>query len=158
VGLSIGLITPLPISVREAQGIPDGWFSVEALFALPKQFLIVCLLYGGMVSWTEENIFRGHLLSSFSEVGLRKGPANRLQALVFVAYHIPSFLMGHGVVADKMPLLIGISVWLLLFGLLAGALRIRRGSIVLPFALHASFDEGSFVIEYGWMATQMANA
>jgi membrane protease YdiL (CAAX protease family) len=89
----------------------------------------MALLYGVVkTGFPEELLFRGLIAGSLAR-RLRSGWANLLQALVFLAPHL--------LVLRVMPEM----WWIILFvfggALIAGWLRIRSGSIIGPWLIHA---------------------
>ncbi len=130
--------------------VPRGNLGFLAL--LSPRFVIVCVVYGLVVAWREENVFRGHLLPSLRETGMRGARANVIQALVFMAYH-PAGLIILIVLGHPDALTIGQCIWVCImwfgWGLLFGLLRARTGSIVPSFALHAAYNTTRFLFDHG---------
>lgn len=133
--------------------VPRGNLGFLAL--LSPRFVIVCVVYGLLSAWCEENVFRGHLLPSLRETGMRGARANIIQALIFMAYH-PASLLILIVLGHPDALTAGQCIWVCIvwfaWGLLFGLLRVRTGSIVPSFALHAAYNTTRFIFHYGPLA------
>lgn len=143
-GLVLGAIWPVrPIEfLAEIGGQPTG--NLGVLFTVPWHFLVVCAIRALAVAWSEENIFRGHLLPALREVGLSGGKANLSQALVFAAYHAGAIAAitraSQAPTTEVVGQAIGVVLALVVWGLIFGLMRIRTRSIVISFGFHATYD------------------
>jgi membrane protease YdiL (CAAX protease family) len=121
------IVWPPPLAPFLREGSPQREF---AGLGLSGQAIAMALLYGVVkTGFTEEFLFRGMIAGSLAR-RLPGGWANLLQALIFLAPHL--------LVLRIMP-----EMWWvipLVFGgaLFAGWLRIRSGSIIGPWLIHAS--------------------
>jgi membrane protease YdiL (CAAX protease family) len=111
-----------------------------------------CLLMGIVTGWMEENVVRGHLMTSLQEAGLRPRSAWLLQAVVFALYHLPKAFTNPKLASAELPVGLGLVVGgfggIFLWGLLFGWLRQRTGSLVPGFALHSLYDATRFLIAF----------
>ncbi|HEY1378063.1 MAG TPA: type II CAAX endopeptidase family protein [Gemmataceae bacterium] len=120
-------VWPPPLAPFLREGSPQRAF---AGLGLGGQAVVMALLYGVVqTGFPEELLFRGLIAGSLAR-RLSGGWANLLQALIFLAPHLLVLLV--------MP-----EMWWvipLVFGgaLFAGWLRIRSGSIIGPWLIHAS--------------------
>lgn len=167
VGLVLAVVWPASSAVEAVVAAAGGLGSTNlaALVSLPPAFLIIMALTGLWVGWMEENLFRGHLLASLREVGLRGAPANLIQAAVFALSHPVLALLLQGAYSSPthpagspLPYLSAVGAYGMLFawGLIFGLLRIRTRSLVMPFALHAAFDALSVALSLGSMVSLIA--
>jgi len=164
-GLAAGLLLATaapgpgpPPDLAEALSLrPErGWALVPML---PVSFVAACAAFGLLAGWSEENVFRGHLMPALASAGLSPRWANVLQAVVFAFYHVPAHAVA-GTPADYAgPAWALVVAWLIVFGLwglLFGFLRQRTGSIVPGFALHTSSNAMRYVFRHGPLAVMVA--
>lgn len=152
--LIAGILTLIVASLNPIQGLPEDFketlgiqdVRAGAILGIPIALMWVLLIGFVYSAWTEENLFRGHLLPAFREVGLSGRGANMAQAGVFTSIHIPGLIVslsnahadlafGGLIAAAVLPL---ISWWLM--GMLFGWLRMRFDSIVPGFAAHGTWN------------------
>lgn len=127
IAVSILAIWPPPVEPLIRQGSPQRAF---VGLGLTGTAMLMAFLYGLIkTGFAEEFLFRGLIAGSLS----RRLPlwwANLAQALIF--------LMPHLLVLRIMPEMWGVLPIVFLGALLAGWLRIKSGSIVGPWLIHAS--------------------
>ena len=158
-GLCLGGLLSLPnISrVPASAGHPMGRLGfVGALGRVPPSYALPNIASGALAGWSEENVFRGHLLPALTDSGCSGGWGNLLQSGAFALYHVRGDLLrfdrsqrprswlardlAHG------------QVWRLGWGLLFGFLRLRCRSIVPGFVCHTLVDT------FGLALTDVCNA
>lgn len=137
-------IRGMPAEMAEMLGISDA--RASAILLMPDALAWVLLMGFVLGAWTQENLFRGHLLPAFREVGMSGGGANMAQAAVFVVIHIPGLIIPlgdqrveHGIAAMVVAALVA-AVAYLIVGLFLGWLRMRFDSIVPGFAVHGTWN------------------
>ena len=125
--VAILLIWPPPLEPFLREGSPQRVF---VGLGLSGQAVAMALLYGVVkTGFTEEFLFRGLIAGSLA----RQMPAvwaNLVQALIFLAPHL--------LVLRIMPEMWGIFPVVLAGALFAGWVRIRSGSIIGPWLIHAA--------------------
>jgi membrane protease YdiL (CAAX protease family) len=126
-GVAIVVLWPPPLDPLVRKGSPQRPF-VGLGFGGPA--LLMALLYGVVqTGFPEELLFRGLIAGSLS----RRLPllwANLVQALIFLIPHL--------LVLTVMPEMWGILPIIFAFSLFCGWVRIKSGSILGPWLLHAS--------------------
>ncbi|HEY8496422.1 MAG TPA: CPBP family intramembrane glutamic endopeptidase [Limnochordales bacterium] len=132
--LAIAAAAVLVLVVSGAR-LPAGESLAQQQFAgrgVNGEALIAALFYGAFqTGFTEELLFRGLITGSLA----RRLPAtwaNLVQALVFSLPHLPIVFVSPG--------LWGLLVAVLAAALLLGWLRIRSGSILGPWLVHAAVN------------------
>jgi membrane protease YdiL (CAAX protease family) len=141
---SVVPVSGMPADLQQQLGVQGA--RPGAIIGMPIPLMWV-LLYGFVLTgWTEENLFRGHLMPAFREVGLDGRKANMAQAAVFITIHIPGLIpelirqhTEYGVVAMVAAAVIACVGWWL-WGLMFGWLRMRFDSIVPGFAVHGTWN------------------
>jgi membrane protease YdiL (CAAX protease family) len=120
------IVWPPPLAPLLRQGSPQRAF---AGLGLSGQAIVMALLYGVVqTGFPEELLFRG-LIAGSLERRMRGGWANLAQALIFLAPHL--------LVLRVMSELWWILPLVFVGALFAGWLRMRSGSIVGPWLIHA---------------------
>jgi len=129
VSVAVFLLWSPPVEPFIREGSPQRWF---VGLGLGGPSILMAFLYGVVkTGLSEEILFRGLIAGSLS----RRLPllwANLLQAILFLIPHV--------LVVVVMP-----EMWILLLAVLAGALftgwvRIRSGSILGPWLIHATLN------------------
>ena len=126
---------------------------------VPISLIASCAITGLLAGWSEENVFRGHLMLALVERGFSPRLANVLQAIVFALYHVPARTAGARLVGnhatvremavDVVTFFLSIVIFRFVCGLVFGLLRLRTRSIVPGFALHAGHNALRFMLISG---------
>jgi membrane protease YdiL (CAAX protease family) len=125
--VAILLIWPPPLEPFVREGSPQRAF---LRLGLSAQAVALALLYGVVqTGFTEELLFRGLIAGSLAR-RLSAVRANLLQSLIFVAPHL--------LVLRVMPEMWWILPIIFAGALFAGWVRIKSGSIIGPWLVHAS--------------------
>jgi len=125
--VAILVVWPPPLEPFLREGSPQRTF---VGLGLGGQAIAMALLYGVVqTGFTEELLFRGLIAGSLAR-RLPGIPANLLQALIFLAPHL--------LVLRVMPEMWWTMPLVLAGALFAGWLRLRSGSIMGPWLIHAT--------------------
>ena len=125
---------------------------------LPASYIVSCVIIGLLAGWSEENVFRGHLMLALVEKGHSLRSANVWQAAAFSLYHLPARIaQGALVAAEQGPVTFALAYFIayLLWGVVFGFLRQRTRSIVPGFAFHAAYDAVWIMLACGPLAAMV---
>jgi membrane protease YdiL (CAAX protease family) len=140
---AILVLSPLPLAPFVREGSPQRSF---AGVGLSGTAVAMALLYGVVkTGFPEEFLFRGLIAGSLSR-RLSMPWANLWQALIFLAPHL--------LVLRVMPEMWGVLPLVFAGSLFLGWVRIKSGSIIGPWLIHASANVAMCLIVAGRTAAQ----
>lgn len=154
VGAALGVFLPTHGDYRWVARFVPRAGTIRVIAVVPATALVAMLIRAfAQAAWTEENLFRGHLLPSLQEVGVSPRWANVMQAAIFGAYHLPAWIAARPANLPGDPgdpaMWVGMGMGFGLWGLVCGLLRLRTGSIVPGFVLHGTYDFFRLVLTLG---------